>query len=161
MNIFDRVERQGFMLMEAFEAFRDLVAEAKSTSYRAGGFDAGSYEDDSYSFDERYPHAPGYENDKYPCEDAFESAYAMEDSYNENDLYPDVPEPLLDEQFAINSGWEAFPGRKAFSLRDINAEDPEFWGGKEIGIPINLAIRVSPEQGLQLPEARGPLTRGF
>lgn len=35
-----------------------------------------------------------------------------------------------------------FPKVEGFSLRDINAEDPEFYTGKSIGIPVGLVVRT-------------------
>lgn len=159
MNIFDRVESQGFMLMEAFADFRRLVAEMQGKEYRPGG-DSGI-------------EAPGYENERYPQveeeeSDPFLSLLAQEDaSYEEEDgvCYPDFPEEMSygAPEYAPNTGWQAFQGRKAFRMEDIDAEDPAYWRGKEIGIPINLAVRISPEQGMQLPVAgmRGPRVRGY
>jgi len=161
MNIFDRLEKQGFMMMDMFNSFKELMDSARE-EYRPGATE----ESEEEAFDSS-PRPPGFDNEKYDLEDgeenAFMAAHAMEDSYNcEEEMYADFSEEMIDGTSPVNSGQEAFPGRKAFALRDIDAEDPAFWRGKEIGIPINLAIRVTPDQGLQLPIAgRGPTYRGF
>jgi hypothetical protein len=45
--------------------------------------------------------------------------------------------------------------RKAFDYRNIDMEDPAFWGGKEIGIPMGLLVHGENGEGKLLPIKNG------
>lgn len=50
---------------------------------------------------------------------------------------------------------EDFPGRPYFKMEDINAEDPRFYSGMEIGIPYAVAVRNSEGQSKLIPIVNG------
>lgn len=49
---------------------------------------------------------------------------------------------------------EDFPGRKFFRREDLNMEDPAFYSGKEIGIPVAVAVHSNDRQNKQIPSYR-------
>lgn len=51
--------------------------------------------------------------------------------------------------------WDEFPEQRSFSFKDINPEDPAFWTGKSIGIPIAVVVRDGAGKDKLLPIING------
>lgn len=58
----------------------------------------------------------------------------------------DVPSAVALESHNYADECSDFPLQHGFSIDDINPEDPAFWGGKSIGLPIAVVVRSNDGQ---------------
>lgn len=78
-----------------------------------------------------------YDSEKY-AEDSQSKRYQASECYDE--------EPQL---FAQPK--EDFPGRPSYDYTDLNPDDPKFYSGYEIGIPVGVVVRSTSGQDRLIP----------
>lgn len=78
--------------------------------------------------------------------------YSVEGSVREEML--ETPQEELLEQNDERS-FDEFPEVQSFCWKDINPDDPGFWTGKSIGIPIAVVVRNTEGQDKLLPIING------
>lgn len=117
-DIFDRIEQTSSMMMEAYQAFQDVIAELGESRDFAEHVPAGQPEVESN--DERLVGSDDRSDDEF-----------------NHDVY---------EGEGARQGYEMFPGRKFFRPEDLDMEDPKYWGGFELGIPVSMTVHYSTGQ---------------
>lgn len=132
----------GFRVMEAFAALQRAIDEESGDSDDFG----------------RYMR-PG-ESEGGEESDPEEALRAEETDYAEQDKVQFVTEEEQEEvsegeyDLVPGTGYDMFPGRQTFTLEELgDGDDPRFARGFAIGLPLEKAVRRSPDQGKQLPMA--------
>lgn len=125
MDILDRIKESQTLMMDAYKDFRDLCDEL--------AMERSSGHEDFSSFDSIAP-------------DADEPRLGPE-SYDEEAF---VPRMSLEQVDMEDFGFE-----KSFRFEDINPEDPEYWGGKSLGIPYAVVVRQNDGMDKLLPIMNG------
>ncbi len=124
MDRYEKMQHANAFMLEAFQDFKSMMDALKS-----GDSDMLSV-DDSES-EKLIPAADGGSEDEQ--------------------LERYQPDTSSDEEPAMFARDEEFPGRKSFAYEDLNPDDGGFYSGKEIGIPVAVAIRYSSGQDRLIP----------
>lgn len=128
MDILNRLFDMQTLQMEAYKDFREMARQL---------------------MDERGAGANLAEEDESPAD------YTMEfDEY-------DVPMAVsMSHNYAQEYAEDDcdFPLQNGFCIDDINPEDPAFWGGKSIGLPVAVVVRSNDGQDKLIPIKDGMYT---